>query len=52
MRRRCVLRPTLKNCSLPIIRIAKKEVIRAIGKAFFCLIQAKYYFLFQMLPSS
>ena len=29
----------------------KKKIARAAGKTFFYLIQTKYYFLFQMLPS-
>ena len=30
----------------------KKKVTWAVGKTFFYLIQTKYYFLFQILPSS
>ena len=45
------VKPTLKNCLFPITRIAKKKVTRAAGKTFFYLIQTKYYFLFQMIPS-
>ena len=41
----------LKNCSFPITHIAKKLFTQAVGKTFFYLIQTKYYFLFQMLPS-
>ena len=45
------LRSTFKKCSFPITRIAKKKVTQEAGKTFFYLIQTKYYFLFQMLPS-
>ena len=53
-----VSKPTLKNCSSPITGTAEKKkkeekkVSRAAGKFFFCLIQTKYYFLFQVLPST
>ena len=39
------IRPTLKNCSFPIIRIAKNKVTQVVGKAFFYLIQSKSLFI-------
>ena len=44
-------RPTLKNVCFLSPASQRKEVTQAAGKTFFYLIQTKYYFLFQMLPS-
>ena len=44
------IKPTLKNCTFLITHITKKNRPAA-GKTFFYLIQTKYYFFFQMLPS-
>ena len=46
---RWFVRPTLKTCFLS--PASQKKVTWAAGKTFFYLIQTKYYFLFQMLPS-
>ena len=43
--------PTLKNCLFPITCIVKRKVTWTTSKTFFYLIQTKYYFLSQMLPS-
>ena len=47
-----VSKANLKKLFSPITHIAKKKVTWAAGKTFFYPIQTKYYFLFQVLPST